>query len=149
MSFTNDGEGQALNRIFTTTTMKQGGITDTTAFVHGTTDFYISLHESSPGETGATTSEVAGPVGSTSYERKVITFTALTAEGNQISNTSPISWSSIGATWRSGNNIGHFGIHLGATGEMLCYGSFTGGGAPATSGDTVTIAAGAIDITLD
>ena len=146
MSFTNDGEGQVLNRIFTTTTMKQGGITDTTDFVHGTTDFYISLHENDPGETG-TASEPTG--GADGYSRKVISFTALTSAGNQISNANAISWASIGGTWRSGNNIAYFGIHLGSTGSMIAKGAFTGGGAPATSGDTVSIAIGAIDITMD
>ena len=148
MSFTNDGEAQVLNRIFTNQSMQVTAINSGANFTPGTDDFYISLHENDPGEAG-TASE---PTGSgDGYERKIISFAALTSAGatNTISNAGALTWSSIGGTWRSGNNIGYFGIHLGSTGTMIAKGAFDGGGAPATSGDTVSIAIGAIDITMD
>lgn len=152
MSFCNTHEGSVLNRIFTDTAIvKDGpGGTDGT-FNYSTDGFYISLHTNSPGETGSLTNEVSG----TGYSRKAIAFTALTAVGNTISNSGAVEWASIGGTWSGGSDITHFGIHLGNPGTpnnpdetMIAYGSFTVG-KPATSGDTVTIALGDIDISLD
>lgn len=152
MSFCNTHEGSVLNRIFTDTQMvKNGPGGDGGNFNFSTDGFYISLHTSSPGETGSLTNEVSG----TGYVRKAISFTALTSVGNQISSAADVQWASIGGTWSSGNNITHFGIHLGNPGSpanpdtsMIAYGTFSVG-KPATSGDTVTIAAGDIDITMD
>lgn len=143
MSFTNEGEGMVLNRIFTTTTMKSDGTAGSTGFTVGTDDFFISLHTSDPGEAG-TAAEITG----TGYVRKAIAFTAVTSVGNTISNSAQIQWASIGGTWSSGANITNFGIHLTTSGTMIAKGAF-GTPKPATSGDTVTIAIGDIDITMD
>lgn len=150
MSFTDDGEAQVLNVIFTGATLKKDGITGSNAFSHGSDGLLIALYTTDPTDTGSAGAEVTG----TDYSRKAIAFTALTtatAGTNTISNTSAITWSSIGGTWSSGSNIEYFGIHLGAasgtSGEMIAHGAITVP-KPATSGDTVTIAIGAIDISL-
>lgn len=150
MSFVDDCEAQALNVIFTGATLKKGGIGGTDNFSHGVDGFFIALYTTDPTDTGSAGTEVTG----TDYSRKAIAFTALTsatAGTNTISNTSPVSWASIGGTWSSGTNIQYFGIHMGAagadSGQMIAHGSITTP-KPATSGDTVTIAAGAIQISL-
>ena len=149
MSLTDDGEAQCLNRIFTDAAIKKGGLGVGDDFNYSTDGFYIALYTTDPTDTGGG-AEVTG----TGYLRKAIAFTAIstvTAGTNTISNTSPIEWASIGGTWSGGTDIGYFGIHLGASGtnsgEMIAYGTITTP-KPATSGDTVTIAAGAIDISF-
>lgn len=114
-----------------------------TAFPAAPTNIYISLHTADPGTNGA--SEVSGG----NYARQTVAVPAgLNAPVDSgsdelIDNVNAISWAAV--TWAA--TITHVGIWDAAT-----VGNYLGGGAltaskVVVSGDTVTFAAGALDVT--
>lgn len=157
--FTNEGEVQLLSYVLKGVTLKADGFGGSTAFTPSDTGganqgVYISLHHTaSPGENGVLTNEVS--TSGTGYSRKLVAFTAGTeststdtALGTVMSNSAQISWTASG-DWNGSSNITHFGLHFGsgASNAMFMYGALTVA-KPVTNGDTVTIAAADIDITL-
>ena len=158
--FTNEGEVQLLSYVLKGVTLKADGFGGSTAFTPSDTGganqgVYISLHHTaSPGENGVLTNEVSTT--GTGYSRKLVAFTAgteststNTALGTVMSNSAQISWTASG-DWNGSNNIAYFGLHFGsaASNAMFMYGALTVA-KPVTNGDTVTIAAADIDITLE
>lgn len=80
---------------------------------------YVGLFTTTPGETDSGV-EVAGPVGTTGYERKAVTFGAPTA--GTVQNTAQLLWGPALTSWGS---ITSFGIYDAATaGNLLYYGDF-------------------------
>jgi hypothetical protein len=164
--FTNEGEVQLLSYVLKGVTLKADGFGGSTAFTPSDTGganqgVYISLHHTaSPGENGVLTNEVS--TSGTGYSRKLVAFTAGTeststdtALGTVMSNSAQISWTATG-DWNGSSNITHFGLHFGSgysagppvvSNTMFMYGALTVA-KPVTNGDTVTIAAADIDITL-
>lgn len=158
--FTNEGEVQLLSYVLKGVTLKADGFGGSTAFTPSDTGganqgVYISLHHTaSPGENGVLTNEVS--TSGTGYSRKLVAFTAgteststNTALGTVMSNSAQISWTASG-DWNGSNDITHFGLHFGSgtSNAMFMYGALTVA-KPVTNGDTVTIAAADIDITLE
>ena len=98
--------------------------------------WWVSLHTADPGETGA--NEVSGG----SYARQTITFNA--AASGLVDNVAQEDFTSMPAV-----TVTHIGVWDSAT-----VGEFIAGGAldaskVVGSGDTVRLAAGDLDITLD
>lgn len=98
-------------------------------------DVYVKLHTGDPGEAG--TSNAA-----TETTRKAVSFAA--ASGGSIASDADISWTNISGS----QDATHFSLwdHLSA-GNCLWTGTVTANAYIA--GDTVTIASGALTLTLD
>lgn len=123
MSISNYAENKILDAVFSNTSFAVAAV-------------YISLHTADPGETGA--SEVAGGT----YARQLTAFDAAVAGATQ--NTGGETFTGMPAV-----TITHIGCW-----DALTNGNFLWGGALAASkvvnsGDTVQLATGALDITLD
>lgn len=108
--------------------------------------FWISLHTSDPGETGAqNTNETAY----TNYARQdeARNTTQWTVTGNTADNDNAIGFPTGGA---SGATLTHFGLgsDTSGAGNLFLYGALTSSLA-VSSGITPSFAAGALDITMD
>ena len=101
------------------------------------TDVYVALFTVSPGEAGGGTEVTGG-----SYARKVATFTA--ASGGATSNDSNIDFTSMPAATTVA--IGIFDALT--SGNMLLYGTLTTN-KTTDAGDTLRIATGDLDISID
>jgi len=104
------------------------------------TTVYLALFDASPTDTGAGGTEITG----TGYSRQAVTFAApvdgATSNSNQINLTN-----ASGGAW----SVAAVGImDANSGGNMLCYGTLTGGTRTVDDGDTLTFNAGDIDITL-
>ena len=97
---------------------------------------YISLHTGDPGETGA--SEVTGG----SYARQSGSFAA--AAAGATSNDATISFATMPAA-----TITHVGVWDASTAGNFLWGGALTASKTVNSGDTVQIASGDLDVTLD
>ena len=99
---------------------------------------YLSLHTADPTDAG-TGAEVSGG----SYARQAITFNAAHATAGTIDNSSAEEFTNM-----PGVTVTHIGVwdHPSA-GNLLFYGAVSSSKA-VTAGDTISLAAGALDITL-
>ena len=99
---------------------------------------YLALHTADPTDAG-TGAEVSGG----SYARQAITFNAAHATNGTITNSSAEEFTSMPAA-----TVSHIAIwDDAATGNMLFYGAVTASKTVA-SGDTISMAADALTITL-
>ena len=102
------------------------------------TAVYLSLHTADPAEDGSG-AEVSGG----SYARQAITFNAAHATNGTIDNSSDEEFTNMPAC-----TVTHIGIWDHATaGNLLFYGAVSAS-KTVTSGDTISLAAGSLDITL-
>lgn len=116
-----------------------------TAFPAVPTNFYISLHTTSPGETG-TGAEVSG----NNYARVAVSPAAGSwddpAGTGATENTNPITFPTPSGAW---GVVTHFAIWDAASGgNCWIYDALTASRSP-QSGDTVRFIAGALDVTVD
>jgi hypothetical protein len=113
---------------------------------------YISLHTGDPGNDGQTANEATG----SAYARVTTAATdwnaATNAEPSVTTNANAITFPTATGNWSSGTNFTYIGIwkHLTNTGEA----DFIGRAAltvakPVMNGDTLSIAAGSLSISLD
>ena len=123
MSISNYAELKLLDAVF-----------NATAF--SVTTPYISLHTADPGETGA--SEVTGG----SYARQSGSFGA--AAAGAVSNDAQISFASMPS-----GTITHVGVWDASTSGNFLWGGALTASKTVNSGDTVQIASGDLDVTLD
>ena len=96
---------------------------------------YLALYVGSPTDAGSGGAEVAAT-------RQAITFGA--ASGGTVSNSSSISFTSMPAV-----TVTHIGVFDASTGGNLLFHGALSSSVVAASGDTFTIAANDLDITLD
>ena len=105
------------------------------------TAVYLSLHTANPDEDGSGT-EVSGG----SYARQAITFNAAHATNGTIDNSSEETFTNM-----PGVAVTHIGIwdsvDSSGSNNLLFYGAVSSP-KTVTAGDTITLAAGALDITL-
>lgn len=102
------------------------------------TAVYLALHTADPAEDGSG-AEVSGG----SYARQAITFNAAHATNGTIDNSSDEEFTNMPAC-----TVTHIGIWDHATaGNLLFYGAVSAS-KTVTSGDTISLAAGSLDITL-
>jgi hypothetical protein len=146
MSATNAFETSLLGLIFTN--VDAANVGDATGLRGSSTAgvFWISLHTSSPGETGdQTTNETVY----TNYARQdeARNTTQWTVTGKTADNDNAIGYPTGGAT---GATLTHFGLGSAssAAGNLFLYGALTASLA-VSSGITPSFAAGALDVTLD
>lgn len=100
-------------------------------------NIYLALFTSNPDEDGSGT-EVAG----NGYAREEIEFDA--ASGGTTDNTADVEFTASGGNW---GTITHWGIYDALTsGNLLVYGPFAASRV-INDGDTLTVPAGALDIT--
>jgi len=102
------------------------------------TAVYLSLHTADPTDAG-TGAEVSGG----SYARQAITFNAAHATAGTIDNSSAEEFTNMPAC-----TVTHIGVwdHASA-GNLLFFGAVSAS-KTVTSGDTISLAAGSLDITL-
>lgn len=146
MSLVNTAETDLLELIFQAVTWNNIAENDSTS---PATNFYVSLHTASPGETGSqTTSETTYG----SYARQAVARTTAgwTVSGNTADNAGAITFPEA----TSGpSTVTHWGIGLSLTGAgtLLAYGTVDTptSGLVVNTGVQPQFAAGALDITLD
>lgn len=109
----------------------------TSAFTHPSTVF-LSLHTTSPAD-DASGAEVSGG----SYARQAVTFTAASGTGGSTSNSSAEEFTNMPAV-----TVSHIGIWDSlSTGNLLYHGALSASKTVA-SGDTISVAAAALTVTL-
>ncbi|MBR41189.1 MAG: hypothetical protein CMA89_04810 [Euryarchaeota archaeon] len=99
---------------------------------------HLSLHTANPGEDGTGT-EVSG----SGYARQAITFNAAHATNGTIDNSSEETFTNM-----PGVTVTHIGIWDNSSGGNLLFYGAVDTPKTVTAGDTITLAAGALDITL-
>ena len=100
---------------------------------------YLGFHTADPGETGAT-----GELSGSGYARQAITFGA--AASGSASNTSTHTFTAMGS-W---GTVSHFSIWDAASGGNCLYkGALTTPRTISSSGESLTVASGAITVTED
>jgi hypothetical protein len=105
---------------------------------------YLSLHTASPGETGSLTSEVS--LTGTAYARQPITFNASSVGTGTATSSATVTFTAATASW---GLISYIGISDASTGgNMLYYGAVTTS-KQIDSGDTFSVTAGNLSISLD
>lgn len=121
---------------FTTTTANKiiDKILRNTDFVHASA-IYVSLHEGDPGQTGV--NEVVGG----GYNRKLATFSA--AANKETSNASDIEFPNMPTS-----TVTHIGLWSAASGGNFWWGGSLTVSKALTTGDTLKIPAGDLDVTL-
>lgn len=121
---------------FTTTTANKiiDKLLRNTDFVHPSA-IYVSLHAGDPGQTGA--NEVTGG----GYSRKLATFSA--AANKATSNTTDIEFPDMPTA-----TITHVGLWSAASGGNFWWGGSLTVSKALTTGDTLKIPAGDLDVTL-
>lgn len=121
---------------FTTTTANKiiDKILRNTDFVHAST-IYVSLHDGDPGQTGS--NELTGG----GYARKLAAFSA--AAGKATSNASDIEFPTMPTA-----TVTHIGLWSAASGGNFWWGGALTVSKALTTGDTLKIPAGDLDVTL-
>ena len=104
------------------------------------TNVYLGLFTSSPADTGGGT-EVSGGT----YSRYTLTGAFDTASAGATQNTATITFPTATAVWGLVTSVGIFDAST--AGNLLFYGSFSSN-LQVDTGDTLSIAAGALDISL-
>lgn len=146
MSATNAFETSLLGLIFTNVAAANVG--DASGLQPSATAgvFWISLHTSSPGETGAqNTTEAA--YGSYARQDEARNTTQWTVTGNTADNDNAITYPQATSGSETENAFG-LGSASSGVGNLFFYGALTSGLAVST-GITPEFAAGALDVTLD
>lgn len=105
-----------------------------TDFTHPA-NLYVSLHTADPAQTGA--NEVTGG----GYARKAVTFSA--GSNKETSNTSDIEFTNMPTT-----TVTHIGLWSASTGGVYWWGGSLTVAKALTSGDTLKIPVGDLDVTL-
>lgn len=101
---------------------------------------YVALYTAAPSDSGGGT-EVSG----NNYSR-VLHSSWATASGGATSNSGAITFPTPSGAW---GTVTHFGLFDASTsGNLLGWGALSTSKSP-TSGDTVSFADGALDVTLD
>ena len=129
-SFSNHWENEILDHLF-----GKGTYTPPT--------IYVGLSTADPGDDGSGLAEPSGGA----YARVATTGSDWNAAGGgALDNANAIEFSEATASW---GTITHFALFDAATGgNMLAHGSLTAS-KTISSGDTASVAAGALDVTLD
>ena len=99
---------------------------------------YLSLHTADPTDAG-TGAEVSGG----SYARQAITFNAAHATAGRIDNSSAEEFTNMPAC-----TVTHIGVWDHASSGNLLFHGAVSASKTVTSGDTISLAAGSLDITL-
>lgn len=101
-------------------------------------DVFLSLHTGSPLDNNSGANELSG----SGYARQDITFAA--ASGGVISNSADVVFTASGGAWSTAS---HWGIYDASTSGNLLFHGALGSSKTLADGDTLTFAAGDIDIT--
>ena len=157
-NFTNDGEIQVLSYLLKGVSIKSDGFGGSSAFTFGDGNLYISLHTADPTETGGVSAEIGTT--NTGYSRQSITFGAGSESSSGTGGASDPGTSmtgpsaAAGITWTASSDwatgattVSHFGIHLGATGEMIMFGTLDNARNVA-NGDQVKLSQNALTVKL-
>ena len=104
------------------------------------TNWYVALYTGAPSDSGGGT-EVSG----SGYARKSVTFSAAASPGGTTSNTNEVSFTASGGNYGTVTHMGIFDAS--SSGNLLWHGALTASKTVA-DGDTLTFAAGNIDLTM-
>jgi hypothetical protein len=102
------------------------------------TAWYLALFTAAPSDSGGGTEVSTG-----GYSRQTIAFSA--ASGGTTSNSADVSFTATGANYGTVTHIGIFDASSG--GNLLWHGAMTAS-KTVEDGDTITFAAGNVDLTL-
>ena len=102
------------------------------------TNWYLALFTSAPNDAGGGTEVSTG-----GYTRQTIAFSA--ASGGTTSNSADVSFTASGANYGTVTHIGIFDAS--SAGNLLWHGAMTAS-KTVEDGDTITFAAGNVDLTL-
>ena len=141
MSLTDYAEAALLNSMF-------GKTSDFGALAARPT-FYVGLLETAPTEAGGSLSEPTGGA----YARAVTAPTDWNAAAGTaptaVTNLNVVTFPQATADWRSGLDLGYFGIWDAATaGNLIMFGALTQA-KPVLNGDTPSFPAGTLSTTAD
>ena len=104
------------------------------------TNWYVALYTSAPSDSGGGTEVSAG-----GYTRQSVSFSAASSPGGTTSNSGEVSFTASGGDY---GTVTHMGIFDASTsGNLLWHGALTASKTVA-DGDTLTFAAGNIDLTM-
>tara|TARA_R100000951_G_scaffold88181_2_gene76166 strand:+ start:834 stop:1226 length:393 start_codon:yes stop_codon:yes gene_type:complete len=104
------------------------------------TNWYVALFTAAPNDAGGGTEVSAG-----GYARQSVAFSAAASPGGTTSNTGEVSYTASGGDYGTVTHMGIFDAS--SSGNLLWHGALTASKAVA-DGDTLTFAAGNIDLTM-
>lgn len=104
------------------------------------TAWYVALFTAAPNDTGGGTEVSAG-----GYARQSVAFSAAASPGGTTSNSGEVSFTASGGDYGTVTHMGIFDAS--SSGNLLWHGALTASKAVA-DGDTLTFAAGNIDLTM-
>jgi len=104
------------------------------------TNWYVALFTAAPNDAGGGTEVSAG-----GYARQSVAFSAAASPGGTTSNSGEVSFTASGGDYGTVTHMGIFDAS--SSGNLLWHGALTASKAVA-DGDTLTFAAGNIDLTM-
>lgn len=104
------------------------------------TNWYVALYTSAPSDSGGGTEVSAG-----GYARQSVSFNAASSPGGTTSNSGDVSFTASGGDYGTVTHMGIFDAS--SSGNLLWHGALTASKTVA-DGDTLTFAAGNIDLTM-
>lgn len=104
------------------------------------TNWYVALYTSAPSDSGGGTEVSAG-----GYARQSVSFNAASSPGGTTSNSNEVSFTASGGDYGTVTHMGIFDAS--SSGNLLWHGALTASKTVA-DGDTLTFAAGNIDLTM-
>jgi len=104
------------------------------------TAWYVALFTAAPNDAGGGTEVSAG-----GYTRKTVAFSAASSPGGTTSNSGEVSFTASGGDFGTVTHMGIFDAS--SSGNLLWHGALTASKTVA-DGDTLTFAAGNIDLTM-
>lgn len=104
------------------------------------TAWFVALYTAAPSDTGGGT-EVTG----SGYARQAVTFAAAASPGGTTNNTGSVSFTAAGGNF---GTVTHIGIFTAASGGSLLWHGALAASRTVNDGDTLSFAAGSINLTL-
>ena len=104
------------------------------------TAWFVALYTAAPSDSGGGT-EVSG----SGYARQAVAFNAATTPGGTTTNSADVSFTAAGGNYGTVTHLGIFDAS--SSGNLLWHGALTADKTIA-DGDTITFAAGNIDLTM-
>ena len=104
------------------------------------TNWYVALYTGAPSDSGGGTEVSAG-----GYARQSVSFNAASSPGGTTSNSNEVSFTASGGDYGTVTHMGIFDAS--SSGNLLWHGALTASKTVA-DGDTLTFAAGNIDLTM-
>jgi hypothetical protein len=104
------------------------------------TNWYVALYTAAPSDSGGGTEVSAG-----GYARQSVSFNAASSPGGTTSNSNEVSFTASGGDYGTVTHMGIFDAS--SSGNLLWHGALTASKTVA-DGDTLTFAAGNIDLTM-